>query len=227
MLVLFAVLGMMLMVSAGNLVMLYLGLELLALSSYGLVAMDRDNPLASEAAMKYFVLGSMASGLLLYGMSMVYGATGSLQLEPDLCGRRGQAASPCCSSLGVVFMLAGIAFKFGAAPFHMWLPDVYQGAPTAVTAVHRLGARSWRRSAWPTACSKSASARMARVAACAGRAGGCFAGDRQPDRPGTDQPQAAAGVFDHLPRRLPVAGPGRAATRPATPRRCSMPSATR
>ncbi len=132
-LVLFALLGMMLMVSAGGLVTLYLGLELLALSSYGLVGMDRDNAVASEAAMKYFILGSMASGLLLYGMSMIYGATGSLQLD-QIYAAAAQHSSSTLLSMGVVFMLVGIAFKFGAAPFHMWLPDVYQGAPTAVTA---------------------------------------------------------------------------------------------
>ena len=132
-LVLFAVLGMMLMVSAAGLVTLYLGLELLALSSYGLVGMDRDNKVASEAAMKYFILGSMASGLLLYGMSMVYGATGSLQLD-EIYAASATAGNDTILALGVVFMLVGIAFKFGAAPFHMWLPDVYQGAPTAITA---------------------------------------------------------------------------------------------
>ncbi len=130
---LFAVLGMMLMISAGNLSVLYLGLELLALSSYGLVGFDRDNPVASEAAMKYFVLGAIASGLLLYGMSMLYGATGSLQFDAIYAAAT-QTTSPAMFKLGVVFVLAGIAFKFGAAPFHMWLPDVYQGAPTAVTA---------------------------------------------------------------------------------------------
>jgi NADH-quinone oxidoreductase subunit N len=131
-LVLFALLGMMLMVSAGGMVTLYLGLELLALSSYGLVALDRDNKIASEAAMKYFILGSMASGLLLYGMSMIYGATGSLQLD-EIYVASANLGGNTLLTLGVVFMLVGIAFKFGAAPFHMWLPDVYQGAPTAVT----------------------------------------------------------------------------------------------
>ncbi len=131
-LALFSVLGMMLMISAGSMVTLYLGLELLALSSYGLVAMDRDNRLASEAAMKYFVLGALASGLLLYGMSMIYGATGSLQLQ-EIYSASGITANQNMLLLGVVFMLVGIAFKFGAAPFHMWLPDVYQGAPTAIT----------------------------------------------------------------------------------------------
>ena len=131
-LMLFAVAGMMLMVSAGSLVMVYLGLEMLALCSYALVAIDRDSPLASEAAIKYFVLGSLASGLLLYGMSLIYGATGSLDLATI-----GIAAQQTQSSMllltGVVFLVAGVAFKFGGAPFHMWLPDVYHGAPTAIT----------------------------------------------------------------------------------------------
>ncbi|WP_449448032.1 NADH-quinone oxidoreductase subunit NuoN [Thermomonas brevis] len=131
-LVLFAVLGMMLLTSAGSLIMVYLGLELLALSSYALVAIDRDSKLASEAAMKYFVLGALASGLLLYGMSLVYGATGSLDLATIREAAPG-AAQPLLLLTGVVFMVAGISFKFGAAPFHMWLPDVYQGAPTPIT----------------------------------------------------------------------------------------------
>ncbi len=131
-LVLFAVAGMMLLISAGSLVMVYLGLELLALCSYALVAIDRDSPVASEAAMKYFVLGSLASGMLLYGMSLVYGATGSI----DLLTIRAAAetvAQPSMLLAGMAFMVAGIAFKFGAAPFHMWLPDVYHGAPTPIT----------------------------------------------------------------------------------------------
>ena len=131
-LVLFAVLGMMLLMSAGSLIMVYLGLELLALSSYALVAIDRDNKLASEAAMKYFVLGALASGLLLYGMSLVYGATGSLDLAAIRDAAPG-VAQPTLLLTGVVFMVAGISFKFGAAPFHMWLPDVYHGAPTPIT----------------------------------------------------------------------------------------------
>ncbi len=129
---LFAVLGMMLMISAGSMLVVYLGLELLALSSYGLVAIDRDGTRSSEAAMKYFVLGSMASGILLYGMSMVYGATGSLQLG-EIHAAAAATGDRTLLLFGVVFMLVGIAFKFGAAPFHMWLPDVYHGAPTAVT----------------------------------------------------------------------------------------------
>ena len=131
-LMLFAVAGMMLLISAGNLVMVYLGLEMLALCSYALVAIDRDSALASEAAMKYFVLGSLSSGLLLYGLSLLYGATGTL----DLAQLHTAIASSSETTLlltGTVFAVAGIAFKFGAAPFHMWVPDTYQGAPTPIT----------------------------------------------------------------------------------------------
>jgi len=131
-LVLFATAGMMLLISAGSLVMVYLGLELLALCSYALVAIDRDSPLASEAAMKYFVLGSLASGLLLYGMSLLYGATGTLDLA-TLHGAIAASGERTLLLMGAVFLVAGIAFKFGAAPFHMWLPDTYHGAPTAIT----------------------------------------------------------------------------------------------
>ena len=131
-LVLFAVAGMMLLISAGSLVMVYLGLEMLALCSYALVAIDRDSPLASEAAMKYFVLGALASGMLLYGMSLVYGATGSIDLA-TIASTAPMVPQPAMLLTGVAFMVAGIAFKFGAAPFHMWLPDVYHGAPTPIT----------------------------------------------------------------------------------------------
>jgi NADH-quinone oxidoreductase subunit N len=136
-LTLFATLGAMLLVAAGNLVTVYLGLELLTLSTYALVAINRDSALSSEAAMKYFVLGALASGMLLYGMSMIYGATGTLDLKQI------QAAATFASggaenhqallAFGLVFLVVGIGFKFGVAPFHMWIPDVYQGAPTAVT----------------------------------------------------------------------------------------------
>jgi NADH-quinone oxidoreductase subunit N len=132
---LFGALGMMLLVSAGSLVMVFLGLELYALSSYALVAINRDSGLSSEAAMKYFVLGALASGLLLYGMSMIYGATGTLDLAKIHAVGSFAAGSThqVLLAFGVVFLVVGIAFKFGAAPFHMWLPDVYQGSPTAVT----------------------------------------------------------------------------------------------
>ena len=134
-LMLFATAGMMLLVSSGSLVMVYLGLEMLALCSYALVAVDRDSPLASEAAIKYFVLGALASGLLLYGLSLVYGATGSLQLDQIATATQQRIAEGNTLMLitAVVFIVAGIAFKFGAAPFHMWLPDVYHGAPTPIT----------------------------------------------------------------------------------------------
>ena len=130
-LVLFATAGMMMMVSAGSLLMVYLGLELLALCSYALVAADRDNGKATEAAMKYIVLGSLASGLLLYGMSLVYGATGSLQLDVIHAAIDGSGERTLLLT-GTVFMVAGVAFKLGAAPFHMWLPDVYQGATAPI-----------------------------------------------------------------------------------------------
>ncbi|MFT3756733.1 MAG: NADH-quinone oxidoreductase subunit NuoN [Pseudoxanthomonas sp.] len=131
-LVLFATAGMMVLVSAGSLVMAYLGLELLALCSYALVALNRDDGLSTEAAMKYIVLGSIASGLLLYGMSLVYGATGTLHLDA-ISAAIADSSERTLLLTGVVFMVAGIAFKLGAAPFHMWLPDVYQGAPTPIT----------------------------------------------------------------------------------------------
>lgn len=132
-LVLFATLGMMVMISASHFLTLYLGLEMLALSLYALVAIDRDSARATEAAMKYFVLGAMASGLLLYGMSMVYGAVGSLELFE--IGQRiaSGGGNKTVLVFGLVFIVAGLAFKLGVVPFHMWIPDVYEGAPTAVT----------------------------------------------------------------------------------------------
>ena len=128
----FAVIGMMLLVSAGSLLSAYLGLEMLALCSYALVALNRDNPMSSEAAMKYFVLGALASGLLLYGMSMVYGAAGSLDLGSIRAIASSNVPRPELLVFGIVFIVVGIAFKFGAAPFHAWVPDVYQGSPTGV-----------------------------------------------------------------------------------------------
>ncbi|MFL4598699.1 NADH-quinone oxidoreductase subunit NuoN [Stenotrophomonas maltophilia] len=130
-LILFGTAGMMILVSAGSLLMVYLGLELLALCSYALVASNRENGLASEAAMKYIVLGSLASGLLLYGMSLIYGATGSLHLDV-VRDAIPHSEERVLLITGAVFMIAGVAFKLGAAPFHMWLPDVYQGAPAPI-----------------------------------------------------------------------------------------------
>lgn len=132
-LVLYATLGMMVMISAASLLTMYLGLELMSLSLYGLVAIDRESRRATEAAMKYFVLGALASGLLLYGMSMIYGATGSLEIGGVAQALyQGHAEKPVLV-FGLVFLVAGIAFKLGLVPFHMWIPDVYHGAPTAVT----------------------------------------------------------------------------------------------
>jgi len=135
-LMLFSLLGMMIMISAASFLTLYLGLELMSLCLYALVALDRDSPSATEAAMKYFVLGALSSGLLLYGMSMIYGGTGTLVI-PDVAREVTRlAASNADRSFlvfGTVFMVAGIAFKVGVVPFHMWLPDVYHGAPTPVT----------------------------------------------------------------------------------------------
>lgn len=130
---LFGVLGMMIMVSAGSLLTVYLGLELLSLSLYALVAFNRDSATASEAAMKYFVLGALASGMLLYGISMLYGATGSLDIQAVGRVAAEKGRSDLVLVFGLVFLIVGLAFKLGAVPFHMWLPDVYQGAPTSVT----------------------------------------------------------------------------------------------
>lgn len=125
---LFAILGMMLLVSAHNFIVLFLALELSALPVYALVALWQDSPYGSEAAMKYFVMGSLASGMLLYGLSMLYGATGSLNMTAI-----GHSSHDLLLIFGLVFILAGIAFKFGAAPFHLWVPDVYTGSPTVIT----------------------------------------------------------------------------------------------
>ncbi len=130
---LFALLGMMVMIAAGSFITLYLGLELLSLSLYAMVAMYRTSNRATEAAMKYFVLGALASGILLYGMSMIYGATGSLDIvtvAKTLATGQGERT---ILIFGLVFLVSAVAFKLGAVPYHMWVPDVYDGAPTAVT----------------------------------------------------------------------------------------------
>ncbi|SDY06415.1 NADH-quinone oxidoreductase subunit NuoN [Nitrosomonas sp. Nm33] len=132
-LALFATLGMMVMISASHFMTLYLGLELLSLSLYAMVALQRDSTAATEAAMKFFVLGALASGFLLYGMSMVYGATGTLHTTKLAEIIQSGSIDHAVLIIGLVFIVAGIAFKLYAAPFHMWAPDVYQGAPTAVT----------------------------------------------------------------------------------------------
>jgi NADH-quinone oxidoreductase subunit N len=132
-LLLFATLGMMVMVSANHFVTLYLGLELLSLSSYAMVALNRDSTTSTEAAMKYFILGALASGLLLYGVSMVYGATGTLEVGRVAGMVSFSRANDPLLTFGLVFVVAGLGFKLGAVPFHMWIPDVYHGAPTPMT----------------------------------------------------------------------------------------------
>ena len=129
----FSLLGMFIMISGSNFLVIYLGLELLTLSSYALVALRRDNATASEAAMKYFVLGALASGFLLYGLSMMYGATGSLDIAAVFKAINSGNVKHQVLVFGLVFIVAGLAFKLGVVPFHMWVPDVYQGAPTSVT----------------------------------------------------------------------------------------------
>jgi NADH-quinone oxidoreductase subunit N len=137
-LALFTTLGQMIMISGNNMLPIYLGLELMSLSLYALVAMRRDHAISTEAAMKYFILGSLASGFMLYGMSMIYGATTSLDITTIAKLSSASAANHTILVFGLVFVVAGMAFKLGAVPFHMWVPDVYQGSPTAVTLL--LGA---------------------------------------------------------------------------------------
>jgi NADH-quinone oxidoreductase subunit N len=131
---LFATLGAMVLISAASLITLYLGLELMSLCLYAMVAFDRDSGIAAESAIKYFVLGSMASGTLLYGMSIVYGVTGSLELAEIAAAVRSAGIGGNIGLLfGIAFLIVGVGFKFGAVPFHMWIPDVYEGSPTCVT----------------------------------------------------------------------------------------------
>ncbi|RJF98804.1 NADH-quinone oxidoreductase subunit NuoN [Noviherbaspirillum saxi] len=132
-LALFSVLGQMVMISGNNFLIIYLGVELMSLAMYALVALRRGNAVSTEAAMKYFILGALSSGFLLYGMSMLYGATGSLDLMEVAKATASGTANKTVLVFGLVFLVAGLAFKLGVVPFHMWVPDVYQGAPTAVT----------------------------------------------------------------------------------------------
>ena len=139
MLALFTLGGQIVMITGNNFLTLYLGLELLSLSSYALVALRRDSRVTSESAIKYFVLGALASGFLLYGMSMMYGATGSLNLGEGFRVVESGRVNTTMLAFGVVFIVAGVSFKLGAAPFHMWIPDIYQGSPTAVTLLIAAG----------------------------------------------------------------------------------------
>ena len=132
-LAMFSLLGISVMVSANNFLVVYVGLELMSLSLYALTALRRDHAVSTEAAMKYFILGALASGFLLYGLSMMYGATGTLDIPNVFEALHKGTVNPQVLTFGLVFIVAGLAFKLGLAPFHMWVPDVYQGAPTAVT----------------------------------------------------------------------------------------------
>ena len=224
---LFGLLGIMIMISAHSMLTLYLGLEVLALSQYTLVAFNRDSAVSAEAAMKYFVLGAIASGTLLYGISLLYGITGTLQLD-ELAARVGAAgASAVPALLALAFIIVGVAFKFGAVPFHMWLPDVYQGAPTPVTLVHRLRAEARVvRARLARAREGLGPAARRRLAGHADRALRAVARDRQPRRDRADQSQAHARVLDDLARRLHLHGLHRRhATKGFRPR-CSTRSPT-
>lgn len=131
---LFSLLGMAIMVSSNHFLVLYIGLELMSLALYAMIALRRDHPQASEAAFKYFVLGALSSGLLLYGMSLIYGGTGSLYLTDMVAGLSNGTANATLTQFGLVFVVVGLAFKLGTVPFHMWVPDVYEGAPTIMGA---------------------------------------------------------------------------------------------
>ena len=235
MLALFSLVGQMVMLSANNFLIIYLGLELMSLSLYALVALRRDHTQSTEAAMKYFILGAMASGFLLYGISMLYGATGSLDLAEVARVTASGTVNRMVLVFGIVFVVAGLAFKLGAAPFHMWVPDVYQGAPTSVTLL--LGGApklaAFRHLHAP-AGGRPVDA-GGRLAADADRDGGGVDGDRQHHRHRADQPEAHAGLLDHLADGLHAAGPAVRRAMPAatrlqrrmpTARRCSMRSPT-
>ena len=199
---LFALLGVMLLISANSLVMIYLGLELTSLSSYALVAFDRDSRLGSEAAMKYFVLGSMASGMLLYGMSMIYGA-----LPVPWISTRWRKRCKTIGSddplliFGLVFLVVGLSFKLGVVPFHMWIPDVYHGAPLSPPHCSSPRCPSWPPSPWRfrllatrtwVTCTPTGQQMLMR----AGHACPSSSATWPPSCP--EQHQAHAGVFDHF-----------------------------
>ena len=203
----FSLLGILVMVSANNFLVVYLGLELMSLSLYALVAMRRDDTGATEAAMKYFVLGALASGFLLYGLSMMYGATGSLEISEVFKAIGTGRINRAVLVFGTVFVVAGLAFKLGAVPFHMWVPDVYQGAPTAMTLL--VGGA-------PKLAAFAITIRLlveghdrpgARLAADARAALARVDAARQPRGDRADQPQAHARLFDDRPDRLHDAGP--------------------
>ena len=215
----FALLGIFVMISGNNFLVIYLGLELLTLSSYALVALRRDHATSTEAAMKYFVLGALASGFLLYGLSMMYGATGSLDINQVFRAVNSGQVKHQVLVFGLVFIVAGLAFKLGVVPFHMWIPDVYQGAPTAVTLMIGGSAEAGGlRHRHPPAGAKACCRWLSTGSRC-WPAGHRLAADRQPGRHRADQPQAHAGLLDHLADGLRAAGPdvGRGQRQHATP----------
>ena len=221
-LILFALLGMMVMISAHHFLTLYLGLELLTLSSYALVALQRDSARSTEAAMKYFVLGALASGLLLYGMSMLYGATGTLDIAQIAQALRpGIAGDKTVLVFGLVFIVAGLAFKLGAVPFHMWIPDVYHGAPTAVTLVHRLGTEDRRVCICYAPVGFRARTVGRRLARHADYSCSAVDGRRQHRRHRAKQLEAHVGLLDHFAHGIFVARDSWPAAKTATAHRCS------
>ena len=196
-LALFALLGIFVMNAANNFLMVYLGLELMSLSLYALVALRRDHAIATEAAMKYFVLGALASGFLLYGLSMMYGATGTLTIPDAFTAINKGQINQEVLSFGVVFVVAGLAFKLGVVPFHMWVPDVYHGAPTPVTLMIG-GAPEFAAFAITIRLLVEGLSGIARgVATDADRALGGVTGARQSGGDRAEQPEAHAGVLHH------------------------------
>ncbi len=215
------------MVSANNFLVIYLGLELMSLSLYALTAMRRDHAVATEAAMKYFVLGALASGFLLYGLSMMYGATGSLDIAEVFKAIGTGRLNKEVLIFGLVFIVAGLAFKLGVVPFHMWVPDVYQGAPTAVTlliggapklAAFAITIRLLVEGMLGLAVDWQQMFIVLAVASLV---------RRQPGGHRADQPEAHAGLFDHRADGLRAAGPDARAWSAATPSRPATPTARR
>ena len=206
MLGLFATLGAMVLISAGSLITLYLGLELMSLCLYAMVAFDRDSGIAAESAIKYFVLGSMASGTLLYGMSIVYGVTGSLELAAIATAVHSGFSDNIGLVFGIAFLIVGVGFKLGAVPFHMWIPDVYEGSPTCVTVFIGYGIEARRVRARHAVAARSLGGLAAGLEPDAGGAGGALDGDRQHRRDRAKQSQAHAGVFHHFAHRICAAG---------------------
>lgn len=196
----------MVMASSVNFISLYVGLELLSLSLYALVSIERDSARGAEAAMKYFVLGSLASGLLLYGMSMVYGATGSLDVVQIARGIAASQANPLLALFGLDFRVTGIGFKLGAVPFHMWVPDVYDGAPGAACAADRLSAEARRVRVHHFRLLAEALAGFAPDwSEHADDPRRAVADRRQYRRDRPDQPQAHARLLDDLAHGIPAA----------------------